>query len=112
MNDAICNRRGFLKCSTTVLAAGTALAESTNPEYVEVSTSHGRIRGVRNKGVCTFKGVPYAGAVSGANRFKAAPALQPWTGVRDALSLGAPSQQPGKTYYGLNEPSPDENCLF
>ena len=60
----------------------------------------------------TFKGIPYAGPVSGANRFKAAPPLQPWTGVRDALQLGAPSPQPGRTTARGNEPAPDENCLF
>lgn len=112
MDQAIFNRRRFLKSGASVLACGTAVAQSTNPEYVEVSTSHGRIRGIRSKGVSIFKGVPYAGAMSGANRFRAAPSLQSWTGVRDALSLAAPSAQPGKTYYGLNEPSPDENCLF
>ncbi len=112
MSSSLCNRRAFLECSSTLWAGSMAVAQSDNPEYVEVPTSHGRIRGVRNKGVCTFKGIPYAGIVSGANRFKSAPPLQSWTGVRDALQLAAPSPQPGKTYYGLNEPSPDENCLF
>ena len=45
-----------------------------------------------------------------ANRFKAAPPLQPWTGVREALQLGAPSLQPGNQR--RNEPPSDENCLF
>lgn len=104
------SRRGFVQRGSALLTcAVTARAET--PDYVEVSTSNGRIRGVRNKGICTFKGVPYAGAASGANRFKAAPPVQQWTGVRDAIELGPPSQQSGKTYYGLNEPSPDENCL-
>jgi para-nitrobenzyl esterase len=106
------NRRGFLKRSSALLTCGATVARSDTPDYVEAGTSHGRIRGVRDRGVCIFKGIPYAGDVSGANRFKAAPRLQSWTGVRDALELGAPSHQPGKTYYGLNEPSPHENCLF
>jgi para-nitrobenzyl esterase len=49
------------------------------------------------------------GPVSGAGRFKAAPALKPWDGVRDALAFGAPSWQPGQR---RNEPPQDENCLF
>jgi len=65
-----------------------------------------------SNGPATFKGIPYAGSVSGANRFKAAPPLQPWTGVRDALLLGAPCSQPGRTPGRGNEPLPDENCLF
>jgi para-nitrobenzyl esterase len=112
MSTSSFNRRGFLRRSSALLACSAVVAQTESPEYVEVSTSHGRIRGARNNNVCTFKGVPYAGMVSGANRFRAAPPLKSWAGVRDALELGAPSQQPGKTYYGLNEPSPDENCLF
>lgn len=43
------------------------------------------------------------------NRFKAAPPVKPWAGVRDALKFGAPSIQPGQR---RNEPAQDENCLF
>ena len=90
----------------------SGFAEKSTTEYVEVKTAYGRIRGLRQGDLITFKGIPYAGSVSEANRFRAAPPLQPWTGVKDALRLGAPSWQPGKSYYGINEPSPDENCLF
>ena len=92
------------------LPYGRAFAESGKPEFVEVNTAYGRVRGTKSDGLATFKGIPYAGSVSGANRFKAAPPLQPWTGVRDALKLGAPSLQPGGQR--RNEPPPDENCLF
>ena len=74
-----------------------------------MKTAYGRLRGLQNAGLATFKGIPYAGSVSGANRFKAAPPLKPWTGVRDALALGAPSLQPGQR---RNEPPQDEDCLF
>ena len=61
----------------------------------------------------TFKGIPYGGPVSGAHRFKAAPPLQPWTGVRDALKGGAPSlQTPLRPYFGISEALPAEDCLF
>ncbi len=81
-------------------------------EFVEVEITHGKIKGVRSEGVNLFKGIPYAGKTSGEYRFKRPAPLQPWAGVRDALQLGAPSiQQPGQTR-GLNEPKPDEDCLF
>ena len=76
---------------------------------MEVKTAYGRLRGARTGNLTTFKGIPYGGPVSGANRFKAAPALKPWQGVRDALSFGAPSWQPGQR---RNEPPQDEDCLF
>lgn len=118
---SLLNRRQFLaQGSMTMTAlAGAAwskprlgFAQTDRTEYVTVKTAYGRVRGRRQGDLVTFKGIPYAGPVSGAHRFKAAPLLQPWTGVKDALRLGAPSWQPGKSYFGTDEPSPDENCLF
>ncbi len=109
-------RREFVARSAAALACAVALphghawAESGKPEFVEVNTACGRLRGTKSDGLATFKGIPYAGSVSGAARFKAAPPLQPWAGVRDALQLGAPALQPGGQR--RNEPSSDENCLF
>jgi para-nitrobenzyl esterase len=75
---------------------------------IEVETSHGKLRGLRENGVNIFKGVPYAGQVSGDRRFRRPAALEPWTGVRDALQLGAPAIQAPRQ----NEPEPAEDCLF
>jgi para-nitrobenzyl esterase len=77
-------------------------------EFVEVATSYGRLRGARNEGVTTFKGIPYGGRVSGDRRFRRPALLEPWTGVRDALQFGAPAIQPPRR----NEPAPAEDCLF
>ncbi len=103
------SRRSFLAQSSILLAGHSALTHaralgaSESPDYAEVKTAYGRLRGVAKNGVVTFKGVPYAGFVSGANRFKAAPRLQPWSGVRDALQFGTPAmQQPERPSYGTN----------
>ena len=77
-------------------------------EYINAETTHGRIRGIRNEGVNVFKGIPYGGRTSGDRRFRRPAPLQPWTGVRDALQLGAPAIQPPRQ----NEPDPSEDCLF
>ena len=63
---------------------------------IEVEISHGKIRGVREEGVNIFKGIPYAGRISGDRRFRRPAALVPWSGVRDALRLGAPAIQPSQ----------------
>ncbi len=87
--------------------------EAAGQELVEVETTYGRIRGLRMNGLQTFRGIPYGGLVSGEHRFKAAPPLQPWTGVRDALKGGAPSlQTPLRPYFGISEALPAEDCLF
>ena len=116
-SSACIERRRFLGHAAAFAGAASfaqrlGLAKTIATEYVEVKTAYGRIRGLRQGNLVTFKGIPYAGPVSGANRFKAAPLLQPWTGVRDALQLAPPSCQPGKDYYGVNEPAPEEDCLF
>jgi len=95
------------------LAPKRGLADTAADGYVEVETRSGRVRGMQTEGVATFKGIPYAGSVSGANRFKTAPPLQPWTGVRDALKGGAPAlQSPLRPYFGISEGMPAEDCLF
>lgn len=77
-------------------------------EFVEAKTVYGNVKGARIEGVNLFKGIPYAGKVSGNQRFKRPAPLQPWTGVRDALEFGPPSIQPPRR----NEPTPAEDCLF
>ena len=51
-------------------------------------TSRGRVRGVINEGIRTFKGVPYGGPTEGANRFRVAKPAESWTGIRDAVAYG------------------------
>lgn len=117
------HRRNFLKLGTAALAApwlplqgfaqtpGSVWVTQTLAPYVEVEIDSGRIRGGHSRGALAFKGIPYAGSVSGKNRFKAPPSVQPWAGVRDALLLGPPAlQAPGGTY-GEHEPAQSENCL-
>jgi para-nitrobenzyl esterase len=114
--SAALSRRSFLATSSAALVGasltgnGWAHTTPSSPSYVEVETSYGRVRGAQGEGLVRFKGIPYAGSVSGANRFKAAPPLTPWKGVRDALQLGAPAMQPGRGR--PNEPAYSEDCLF
>jgi para-nitrobenzyl esterase len=114
-------RRTFLSGSSIAIAtiAGSSLfgaskcawARPATAQTVEVKTAYGRIRGIRKGDLSTFKGIPYAGSVSGENRFKAPPPLVPWTGVRDAFSPGPPSFQASRPSFGTDEPFPSENCL-
>jgi para-nitrobenzyl esterase len=115
--DLLLDRRKFLAKGSialaaiaggSVIASSSAWAQAATPETVEVKTAYGRLRGKRSRDVVTFKGVPYAGSVSGADRFKAPPPLAPWTGVRDAFDPGPPSFQPNKRF---GEPDASEDCL-
>jgi para-nitrobenzyl esterase len=79
--------------------------------FVTVETAQGKVRGGSCRGALAFKGIPYAGSVSGAGRFRPAPPPPTWTGVRDALALGPPCPQKAASTYGQEEPAYDENCL-
>lgn len=115
-------RRNFLAASSAAFVGAYIIGDAwgqapplsppvpLSGPYVEVETSYGKIRGAQGDGLVRFRGIPYAGSVSGANRFKAAPPLKSWTGVRDALAFGPPSMQPGRGR--ANEPAFAEDCLF
>jgi len=105
---------GTFAAATKLALAQSAPVEpiAAPTEFIDVDTVEGRLRGSRENGVCIFRGVRYAGAPVGAARFKAAPPLATWSGVRDALAWGNPAlQAPGQTF-GIAEPDPDEDCLF
>src|SRR5438132_4918777 len=120
-NRLLLDRRKFLTngsmtlaaivSSSLVSASGLAGGLPATAETVEVKTAYGRLRGTRKGDLITFKGIPYAGPVSGENRFKAPQPLVPWTGVRDAFTPGPPSFQPKRPSFGVDEPVPSENCL-
>jgi para-nitrobenzyl esterase len=110
-------RRKFINRISLSLAGATLLSEFSYPagnllkirqEYTDAETAYGKIRGTRIEGVNIFKGVPYAGKVSGDRRFRRPAPLEPWTGIREALLPGAPSMQSPRR----NEPDPAEDCLF
>jgi carboxylesterase type B len=54
-----------------------------------VETRQGQLRGRLVDGVPTFKGIPYAAPPFGAHRFRPPQPVEPWSGVRDALTFGA-----------------------
>jgi para-nitrobenzyl esterase len=91
------DRRAFLARISTL--AGGAMAvpvflQSAPSATAVAKTTHGQVRGAVQDGVNVFKGIPYAGSPAGVGRFKPAPKLKPWTGVKDALTYGAHAIQP------------------
>ena len=93
------NRRQFVN-RLSLTAAGTiafsGLAYSSGKfisgfgaeEFVTAESATGKLRGVRQDGVNIFKGIPYGGSVSGENRFRRPPKVDPagWGGNRSSLA--------------------------
>lgn len=59
-----------------------------------VKTRYGAVRGDLADSIYTFKGIPYAAPPFGVHRLLPPQPVEPWGGVRDALSYGPKSPQP------------------
>jgi para-nitrobenzyl esterase len=106
-------RRTFLRNTgfASSLLAMPAVLRGAAPEAPIATCAQGRLRGVVENGALVFKGVPYAGPVSGPRRrFRAPPPPLGWTGIRDATRLGPPSPQPRGSFFGEGV-VPAEDCL-
>ncbi|MFD0024851.1 carboxylesterase/lipase family protein [Streptomyces sp. NPDC058382] len=51
-------------------------------------TAQGTVRGTLERGVAAFRGIPYAAAPVGAERFRAPAPPERWDGVREAVAFG------------------------
>ena len=117
------SRRDILKQISALGVSGALLRPLGAQEagFVTAETAFGKIRGIDNHGVFTFKGIPYGASTGGANRFMAPAEPPAWTGVRDALAFGhsAPQSDPfatpksggGISISSENLPSEGEDCL-
>lgn len=85
-----------------------------------VATTAGSVRGYARNGIHTFKGIPYAEATAGPNRFMPPRKPKPWSGVRSSMHYGLVSPQPARTGWKNDEESfmflwddgiPGEDCL-
>ncbi|WP_324194394.1 carboxylesterase/lipase family protein [Nocardia terpenica] len=91
------NRRGFLRgtaATAAFVALGAAGCGDGGAAESIVATRAGRVRGSVTEGVHAFLGVPYAAPPQGVDRYLPPRPVRPWTGVRDALTLGPTPPQP------------------
>src|SRR5208282_3546622 len=107
MSDSSMNRRDFLRRTSAAALFGSVLIEQAwakNTDFVVAGTSFGKVRGVENRGIKIFKGIPYGASTGGVNRFM--PPVDPigWTRVRDALEYGHSAPQAVPTTF-KNVPS-------
>jgi para-nitrobenzyl esterase len=103
------DRRSFIGAGT--VAAGTLATRITNVFADEpaagpatVTTTAGKIRGVHEAGVYTFRGVPYGATTAGAGRFQPPAKPKPWSTVRETTALGQRSPQLLTAFHGVVPP--------
>lgn len=68
---------------------------------ITIEISLGRLRGIKDDGVYTFKGIPYGGPTGGKNRFRPPTPPESWIGIRDATRYGPSSWQAIETHTTL-----------
>src|SRR5260370_6178529 len=81
-----------------------------------VQATSGKLSGVIQQGVHTYRGVPYGASPSGSNRFMAPRKPDPWAGVRNAFQTGPTAPQlggpPNPLILGHRAPTfESEDCL-
>ena len=86
-----------------------------------VTTTAGKVQGVKLGKVQAFKGVPYGASTAPPNRFMPPRKPKPWTNVRDASKLGSRSPQLLSDFHGFVPPEVEamdrdeplsEDCLM
>ena len=111
------DRRMFIRLGSLAAGAlaggslGRVLAQSAKgAPGATVNTSAGKVRGLVQNGVQSFKGVPFAASTAGAARFLPPAKREPWTGVRDSFDFGLRCPQLASQFHGQVPPEFDVMC--
>jgi para-nitrobenzyl esterase len=105
----------WLLAVALLTSAGAQETKESKPEstaHPTVRTALGVVRGVTEGDVSTFKGLPYAAAPVGTNRWRPPQPMPPWKEERDASKFGADCAQRGFGPGNSIRENTSEDCLF
>ena len=103
-------KKQVLAFLATLVTAGIAWGQSP---IDTVKVTGGTVQGVASGNIASFKGIPFAAAPTGENRWRAPQPLRNWQGVRHADSF-APGcmQDPSMAAMFGAPPALSEDCLY
>jgi para-nitrobenzyl esterase len=97
----------------TLILAVTLIPTSAPAASKVVAVESGKLRGGDSDGVSSWKGIPFAAAPVGANRWRAPQPAAKWKGVRDATNYGPDCMQvPFPSDAAPLGTTPAEDCLY
>lgn len=95
--------------SVTSREASDAGGVASRDAALVVVTESGAVRGLRDQGVVSWRGIPYAAPPTGRRRWRAPQPPEPWDGVRDATEFGpGPVQLASRRFPAVRQ---SEDCL-
>ena len=110
----------WIRFFTCLLAAGLyslslvtlVTAQTASPLPLTITTVNGTLQGTTTKnGLNVYRGIPYAAAPTGANRWREPQPVAAWSGLRDATRF-APRCIQGGFAPGADQPLTSEDCLY
>jgi para-nitrobenzyl esterase len=107
------DRREFVRRASVSALANWTFANrcwGQTAKFAIVETNSGKVRGLENRGVKIFKGIPYGANTEGANRFMPPRDAPKWVGIRDALEYGHSAPQSDLSPKAHVRPTPPHNA--
>lgn len=106
----------LVACSSSTDDAAAPADDAADSDAPVVNTAGGEVRGFVDEDISVFRGIPFAGDVSGQGRWRPAGPPPEWDGVRDATKHGpicpqSTREQNGEVEPWLAEFAMEEDCL-
>ncbi len=105
-------RRNAGAVASFVIVATLTVQSATAAGSAKVSVDGSVIQGAIEKGVLTFKGIPFAAPPTGARRWWPPQPVENWQGVRPATRFGPDCMQVPTSQRAAIRTTPEEDCLY
>ena len=111
VSGATVSSSAYIKSIKAGLEDGGAYQKSIKV-ITEATVKQGKVKGLVEHGLGSFKAIPFAEAPVGDLRWKAPVAKKPWNGVLEATEFAGMPPQQTRSWPGAPAPKVTEDCLY